>query len=153
MSGRTTLLFALPGYRVLDVTHDADGGRRVLVDSLAEEGGCPGCGVLSSLIKDRPTSRAKDLPHGPVPVRLRVGKRRFLCAEELSSRRSFTEAGGQLPARARLTTRLKVKVGAAVTTTNRAMSVAKDSDVARWTVHGIWCGPLLRCSGRPRPRR
>ena len=32
MSDRTTLLFALPGFRVLDVSLDADGARRVLVD-------------------------------------------------------------------------------------------------------------------------
>ena len=69
MSDRTTLLFALPAFRVLEVSLEPDGGRRVLVESLATEGGCPGCGVLSALIKDRPTSRIKDLPHGPVPLR------------------------------------------------------------------------------------
>lgn len=36
------------------------GGRRVLVESVADEGGCPACGVLSGLIKDRPTSRVED---------------------------------------------------------------------------------------------
>ena len=41
----------------------------------------PGCGVLSGLIKDRPTSRVKDLPHGPVPLVVWVRKRRFACAE------------------------------------------------------------------------
>jgi len=59
MSDRTTLLFALPGFRVLDVTLEPDGGRRVLVESVVDRGGCPGCGVLSGLIKDRPTSRVK----------------------------------------------------------------------------------------------
>ena len=72
MGDRTTLLFALPDFRVLDVTREPDGGRRVLVESVAEEGGCPGCGVLSGLIKDRPTSRIKDLPHGLVPLRVFV---------------------------------------------------------------------------------
>ena len=121
MDDRTTLLFALPDFRVLDVTLEPDGGRRVLVESVAGEGGCPACGVLSALIKDRPTSRVKDLPHGPVPLRVWVRKRRFLCAERLCSRRSFTESSAQLPARARVTTRLKVRVCAAVTTTNRAL--------------------------------
>jgi hypothetical protein len=41
------LLFALPGFRVLTVELEVDGGRRVLVESEAEEGGCPWCGVLS----------------------------------------------------------------------------------------------------------
>jgi transposase len=138
MDDRTTLLFALPDFRVLDVTREPEGGRRVLVESVAEEGGCPGCGVLSSLIKDRPVSRVKDLPHGPVPLLVFVRKRRFACLEVLCGRRSFTETSAQLPARARVTTRLKVKVAAAVTTTNRAVSeVASDYGIAWWTVHRI----------------
>lgn len=60
MSDGTTLLFALPGFRVLDVAVDAGGGRVVLIESIEAEGGCPACGVLSALVKDRPTSRVKD---------------------------------------------------------------------------------------------
>ena len=138
MSDRTTLLFALPAFRVLQVSLEPDGGRRVLVESLATEGGCPGCGVLSALIKDRPTSRVKDLPHGVVPLRVWVRKRRFRCAEAACVRRSFTETSGQLPARSRLTTRLRTKISAAVSTTNRAMSeVGNDYGVAWWTVHRV----------------
>ena len=138
MSDRTTLLFALPGFRVLDVSAEADGARRVLVESVAEQGGCPACGVLSGLIRDRPTSRIKDLPHGPVPLRVWVRKRRFACAQTLCARRSFTETSAQLPARARLTARLRTKISEAVSTTNRAMSeVGKDHGVAWWTVHRV----------------
>ncbi len=94
--------------------------------------------MLSGLIKDRPTSRVKDLPHGPVPLVVWVRKRRFACTEVLCERRSFTEASAQLPARARVTTRLKVRVCAAVTTTNREVSeVATDYGIAWWTVHRI----------------
>ena len=138
MSDRTTLLFALPGFRVLDVSLEADGARCVLVESVAEQGGCPACGVLSGLIRDRPTSRIKDLSHGSVPLRVWVRKRRFVCAERLCERRSFTETSAQLPARARLTARLRVKISGAVSTTNRAMSeVGKDYGVAWWTVHRV----------------
>jgi transposase len=101
MSDRTTLLFALPAFRVLDVSLEPDGGRRVLVESLATEGGCPGCGVLSALIKDRPTSRVKDLPHGVVPLRVWVRKRRFRCAEAaVCGGRSPRPAASCRPARA-----------------------------------------------------
>ena len=132
------MLFALPAFRVLQVSLEPDGGRRVLVESLATEDGCPGCGVLSALVKDRPTSRVKDLPHGVVPLRVWVRKRRFRCAEAACVRRSFTETSGQLPARSRLTTRLPKKIGAAVSTTNRAMSeVGNDYGVAWWTVHRV----------------
>ena len=138
MDDRTALLFAQSDYRVLDVVLEPDGGRRVLVESVADEGGCPACGVMSGLIKDRPTSQVKDLPHGPVPMRRQVRKRRFTCAQRLCPRRSFTETTVQLPARARIATRLKVWVTAAVTTTNRAVSeVASNHGIAWGTVHRI----------------
>ena len=38
MSDRTSLLFALPGFRVLDVSPDLDGGRRVVVEAVSVEG-------------------------------------------------------------------------------------------------------------------
>ena len=138
MEDRTSLLFALPGSRVLDVAVGADGGRDVLAEVVDSEGGCPACGVVSSRVKDRPVSRVRDVPHGSVALRLRVRKRRFTCAEALCSRKSFTQASAQLPSRSRVTTRLKVKVSAAVTQANRAMSeVAKDHGIAWWTVHRI----------------
>ena len=101
---------------------EPDGGRRVLVKSVAAEGGCPACGVLSGRIKDRPASRVKDLPHGMVPLQVWVRKRRFLCTEKACVRQSFTETSSQLPARSRLTTPLRTRIGTAVSTTNRAMS-------------------------------
>ena len=132
------MLFAMPGFRVLDVSLVPGGDRRVLVESVADEGGCPSCGVLSALVKDRPTCRVKDLPHGPVPLRVWVRKRRFVCAERLCERRSFTETSAQLPARSRLTARLRVRIGEAVTGRNRAMSdVAVEHGVAWWTVHRV----------------
>ncbi len=44
MTDGTTLLFALPGFRVLDVSLQADGGRRVPVETLAQERFCPPVG-------------------------------------------------------------------------------------------------------------
>jgi hypothetical protein len=38
---------------------------------------------MSSQVKDRPICRLKDLPHGSVPLRLWVSKRRFVCTEKL----------------------------------------------------------------------
>jgi transposase len=138
MSEATSLLFALPGFRVLDVSLDPDGGRRVLVESVAEEGGCPGCGVASAVVKDRPVRRVKDLPHGDTALRVWVRKRRFACGEPLCERGSFTEVSDQLPARARLTARLRTEVAAAICTTNRAVSdVAGEYDLAWSTAHRI----------------
>src|SRR5665647_1546883 len=118
MIDRTTSLFALPGFRVLNVTLEPDGGRLVLVESVATDGGCPSCGVMCSRSKERPICRLKDLPPGSVPLRLWVCKRRFVCTEQLCSRGSFAEVTDQVPARSRLTTRLRAKVSAAVTATS-----------------------------------
>jgi len=146
------LLFALPGFRVLNVTQGPDGGRLVLVESLAKEGGCPSCGVMSSRIKDRPICRLKDLPHGGVPRNLWVCKRRFVCNEKRCERRTFTEASDQVPARSRLTTRLRRKVSDAETTTNRAMSeVAGEYGVAWWTVHRILVATAVKALGQAAP--
>lgn len=81
MGDRRTLLFALSDYRVLDVTLEPGGGRRVLVESVAAEVGCSVCGVMSAQVKDRPTSRVRDLPHGPVPLVVFVRTRRFACVQ------------------------------------------------------------------------
>jgi transposase len=96
MIDRTTLPFGLPGFRLLNVTLNPDGGRLVLVESVTTDGGCPPCGVMSSRIKERRICRLKDLPHGTVPLRLWVCKRRFVCAQRLCSRGSFTEVGDQV---------------------------------------------------------
>ena len=109
-------------------------------------------GVLSGLVKERPTCRVKDLPHGLVPLRVWVRKRRFRCVEALCPRRSFTQSCAQLPARSRLTTRLRVKVTAAVTATNRAMSeVATEHDLAWGTVHRILAAAVVTAVGQAAP--
>ena len=154
MIDRTTLLFALSGFRVLDVTQELDGGRLVLVESIATEGGCPSCGVMSARVEDRPLCRLKDLPHGSVPLRLWVCKRRFVCTEKLCARTSFTEVSDQVPARSRLTKGLRTKVGTAVTATNRAISdVAGDYGVAWWTVHRIVVATAVKALGQAAPTR
>jgi transposase len=138
MEDATTLLFARPGYRVLDVSAEADGGRRLLVETCSWDAACPDCGVFSAAVHERPVRRVKDLPHGSVPLRVWVRKRRYRCLESACLRRSFTESTGQVPARSRLTLRLRERVSAAVTATNRAVSeVALEHDIAWGTVHRI----------------
>ena len=152
MSDRTSLLFALPGFRVLDVSVEPDGGRRVLVETVAVEDGCPGCSVISTRVHERPVMRVKDLPHGPVPLRVWVRKRRYRCEETDCDRRSFTEVTGQLPARARLTARLRAQVSTAVTTSNRAVSdVAREYAVSWWTVHRVLVAAAARLCGPAAP--
>lgn len=136
MSDGTTLLFALPGFRVLTVTTDSVGGRSVLVEMDDPGGGCPSCGVISTRVHERPVRAVKDLPHGAVPLRVSVLGRRLRCAESACPRRSFTQTCPQLPLRARLTDRLRSTVTQAVTSSNRAVSdVAAEYRLSWPTVH------------------
>ncbi|GAB4052536.1 transposase family protein [Catellatospora paridis] len=79
-------------------------------------------------------TRPRDLPVGGRPTRLRWYKRRWRCDEPGCRRASFTEAVAAVPARKRLTTRLRSAAGAAVGDGGRTIvQSARDHDVS-WPV-------------------
>jgi transposase len=146
MSGKdwASILFDLPGYRVIGAVEAAgDAPRRVWVESVRVEDGCPTCGVLSSRIAARPVQRVRDVPVGDSPLELFVRKRRFVCQQPACPRRTFTEATAQLPLRARLTSRLVARV-----VTDLRGEVRTVSAVAAWagvswrTAMGIVAGTV-----------
>jgi len=114
------VLFNLPGYRVLQVVRDEAGARTVLVETLSVEAACPWCGVFTSSVHQRTLQRVRDVAFDGA-VTVVWDKKRWRCKETVCSRRSFAEATTQVPARARLTTRLAVAVLAAVTAEVRAV--------------------------------
>ena len=133
-----SVLFNLPGYRVLDAVADrVTGMRRVVVEVEDDEAACPVCGVLTSRVHQRTVQRVRDVPvAGAVEVLWR--KRRFVCAEPRCVKRTFTEQTVQVPSRARTTLRLLHAVLAAVTGAGRAVSeVAAVHGVAWWTVQTV----------------
>jgi hypothetical protein len=75
---------------------------------------CPACGVVSTSVKGHAVTRPRDLPYGEEPVELVWFKRRWRCREGLCPRGSFTEALPAVPARSRLTTRLRRECGAGI---------------------------------------
>jgi transposase len=84
-----SVLFNLPGYRVIAGT-DGQDGRRVVIESVAVEQACPSCGVLTARVHQWTLQRVRDVPvAGAVDVRWH--KRRFVCAERLCLRRTFAE--------------------------------------------------------------
>ena len=146
-----SILFNLPGYRVLSAVRGPD-GREVLVETIADEGACPDCGVVSGRVQARPVQRVKDVECGGEPVAVRVRKRRYVCTEELCRRRTFTEVTDQLPARARLTTRLAARVVAQLRAEPRAVSaVAAEHDLSWPTVMNLLTGTVDLAG--PDPRR
>ncbi|WP_228255270.1 transposase family protein [Ornithinimicrobium avium] len=99
-----SILFNLPGYQVVSASPAVgDQPRQVIVETIASEGACPSCGVLSCRVQARPVQHVKDVPCGGERLDVVVRKRRYACTEELCPRRSFTEETDQLPVRARVT--------------------------------------------------
>ena len=111
-SADATLLLDLDGLTVTSVTRLPDGSRVVLVDTADEcASACPSCGVFARRVKEHVYARPRDLPCGAGPVQLVWRKRRWYCDEELCPRRSFTESVPAVPARSRITTRLRAQAG------------------------------------------
>ncbi len=104
------------------------------------------------LTKDRSKSRIKNLPHGQLPLRMCVRKRRFHCAEAACPRRSLTETSGQLPARSQLRPACARRSALRQALTNRAMSeVGSGYGVAWWTVHRVLVAAAADVLGPAKP--
>ncbi|GAA4815595.1 ISL3 family transposase [Nocardioides caeni] len=137
-----SILFNLPGYRVLAAGHvdpdSEDAGRWALVEAVAAEGGCPDCGVLSGRIHARPVQVVKDVPCGGEALEVRVCKRRFRCQEAACARATFVEETDELPFRARFTTRLAEKTLASLRAEPRSIhAVTVESGLSWPTVMGL----------------
>jgi len=131
------VLVNLSGYRVVQAVEGPLGVRKVVVESLDREGGCPSCGVLSARVHQRTLQRLRDVPVGG-PVELWWRKRRFACVESGCGRRTFAEHTTQVPIRARCTVRLREAMLKAVTWAGRAvLEVAASFGVAWWTVQAV----------------
>ncbi len=144
-----SILFNLPGYRVVSASPAlGEEPRKVLVETIEAEGACPTCGVLSSRVQARPTQHVKDVPCGGTHVDVLVRKRRYLCTESACPRRTFTEQTAQLPARARVTTRLAEQVITACRAEPRAVSrVAHEAGLAWPTVMRLLTGTVDLTAG------
>ena len=130
-----TLLFDLEGVAVSRVYRDADGMRVVeLVTTDETATACPSCGSFSSRSKERVVTRPRDLPHGGSPVDIRWVKRRWECREVRCERGTFTEQVSQIPARARLTGRLREACGQAVVDGGRTVIQAGRDLGVSWPV-------------------
>jgi len=149
----TTILFDLPGVRVRHVARDEDGGRMVHVKTAAGyASGCPGCGVVSTAVKEYVTSRPRDLPYGERGISLVWHKRRWRCSEPSCARRSFTEAIEEIPTRARTTGRLRRAIASAVGDACRSVAEVADSFGVSWpTAHAAVVEAAEAAAAEPEP--
>ena len=98
MRDATSLLFDLPGFRVVSCEEDDAGVRRAVVMQVANEHGCPRCGVLvGGKPYDLRESRITDLPMGHRRLEVIWRKRRYRCLEQRCPQRVFTERSEQVP--------------------------------------------------------
>lgn len=137
MSDGTSLLFDLPGFRVVSCEPTPEGQRRVVVMQDGDEHACPRCGVLvGGKPYDVRESRVKDLPFGHRPLEVIWRKRRYRCRQQRCPQRVFTERSEQIPPRHRLTGRLRHRLEQAASRSARALSdVAVEYGVSWWSVH------------------
>ena len=141
-------------FRVLQVERLGPEMVRVVVEVADPEGACPRCGVLSARVKERPLVRVKDLPASGQRTELWWRKRRLVCREPVCATVSFTQQSVAVPARARLTERLRAKVAEAIASGNRAVSeVAAEYGIAWTTAHRALVAAAARWLPEPEPTR
>lgn len=153
VSNATTLLLGLAGVTVDRVVLLADGSREVHVCTAEQQAACcPQCGVLSRSPKGWVITRPRDLPYGTAPIGLVWRKRRWRCQETVCGRGSFTEQLMQVPARARVTRRVRRAAAVAVGCANRSVSeVAAEFGLSWPTVHEAVVALAEEVLGEPEP--
>lgn len=134
MVNDTTRLLGLDGLAVVGVEEGPVGPVVHLVTADEAARRCPDCRTPARRSKGRRVTRPRDLQVGGRRPQLVWAKRRWRCDERACRRGSFTEAVPAVPARKRLTTRLRASAGAAVADRGRTVvQAARDHDLS-WPV-------------------
>lgn len=130
-AGRSALL----GPRVTSVQHTPDGRPLVHLATAHERG--PALSRMRDGVEFPARlggHRARDLPMGGRRTELRWRKRRWRCAETECPRRTFTEQVPGIPARARLTGRLRHAAEAAFADGGRTVLQAARDHTVSWPI-------------------
>ncbi len=137
MHNDTTLLLGLADVVVDRVELDPDGARVLHVRTADAAQVCPSCATPSRWVKGWVSTQPRDVPF-PVSARLVWRKRRWRCQESACRRSSFTESVPQIPARARVTSRLRDAAGRAVVAGQTVTQVARESGLSWPVVHAAF---------------
>ncbi|MFI9384641.1 transposase family protein [Kutzneria sp. NPDC052558] len=135
MLNDTTRLLGLTGLavvRVDDAPHDGPVVHLITTDEQART--CPGCAARATRMKEWVTTSPRDLPAAGRRVDLRWCKRRWHCDQPGCARKTFTEAVDEVPARARLTDRLRQAAGAAVADGGRTIVQSARDHGLSWPI-------------------
>jgi transposase len=146
----TTILFGLPGVAVDRVEKDADGARTVHLRTADEAAAaCPRCGVFSGSVRQRRSTRPRDLPYGEAPLVVRWHKTQFRCREPQCPRKAFTESIGELPPYARITGRCRRAAAVAVGSGRSVSSVTGELPMSWPIVHAAFLADAERLLVEP----
>ena len=152
MRDGTTILFGLPGVAVDRVEQDTGGGRTVhLRTDDQAAAACPECGVLSTSVRQRRTTRPRDLPYGEAPLRVRWHKTQFACREHLCPRKAFTESIDELPPSARITGRTRRAAATAIGSGRAVSAVTKDLPMSWPIAHAAFVAHAEKLLIEPEP--
>lgn len=130
-----SVVFNLPGYDVIDAVDLPLGGRRVVVQAVERDEGCPDCGVISTRVHAWVKQRVRDIPAGGDVVEVGSGSPAW-CAPrtDAGGRRSPRPPSSSRPGRGGWP-RLREHLADAVLDSGRAVEeVAASYGVAWWTV-------------------
>ena len=94
--------------------------------------------VFSASVRQRRTTRPKDLPYGETPLVVRWHKAQYRCRESACPRTAFTESIAELPPRARITGRCRRAAGAAVGAGRSVASVTEELPMSWPIVHAAF---------------
>ena len=123
-----SVLLGVEGLRVIEAEAEADGSLTVwVVTDHPGAAACPDCGTRSARVHEQVLTRPRDLRRGADEVTVAWLKRRWKCGNGGCGRKTFTESLPGVPARCRLTERLRALAGAEIT--DRGCTVA---EAARW---------------------
>jgi transposase len=151
----TTILFGLPGVAVDRVVGgDDQGGRTVhVVTDDPGAAACPACGVFSTSVRQRRTTRPKDLPYGEGPLAVRWHKRQYRCRERRCERKAFTESIAELPPGARVTGRCRRAAARAVGSGRSVAAVTAELPMSWPVAHAAFVAHADRLLTEPAPTR
>jgi transposase len=110
-----SVLFGVEGLRIVEAEAGPDG--TVTVWAVTDHPGaaaCPECGTVSARVHEQVLAGPRDVRRAGDQVRLCWVKRRWKCQEERCGRGTFTESAPQVPARCRVTARLREQAGSEV---------------------------------------
>ena len=130
----TTRLLGLAGLAVAGVADGAHGPVVRLITADEQARRCPECGTRARRSKGRRTTRPRDLTVGGRHPQLVWRKHRWRCDTPDCPRKSFTEAVAEVPARKRLTVRLRSAAGAAVADAGRTVVQSARDHKVSWPV-------------------